>query len=137
MNALQINCYCNEEQMQIIIDRVLDFISIHDIKDIPDFDNTVEGVRVCVDFDCLLGKLSIRERYFDVFDNEIGRNRRIKQLGAEILDTDWDTLYEDTAVFSSRLKVELEKLNIENEKRNRKALEIAQDERQGLLNPHS
>jgi hypothetical protein len=119
MATLKINCYCSEEQMQIIIDRVLHFISIHDIDDLPDFDDTIEGVRVCVDFNYFLGKISIKES------------------GAEILNSDWDILNEDTAVFSSRLKEELEKLNIENEKRYRQALEIAKEERQGLLNPYN
>lgn len=84
MGALKINCYCTEKQMENIINKVVSHLNESELYDIPDFDEVYNNVRICLEFEC--------------FNNEV----ILKQ--SEILDSDWDLLYEDTAVLTSRLR---------------------------------
>lgn len=94
MGALKINCYCNEWQMSEIIayaDRHLtntDHISLNDI------DREFGDIRVCINFEVFMNTIKIKS--------------------AEILDSDWDLLYEDTAVLNSRLQNIIQQYNREH-----------------------
>ncbi|MDH6309320.1 hypothetical protein M2451_002794 [Dysgonomonas sp. PFB1-18] len=91
MGALKIDCYCNEKQMGKIIDMVAAHLYDSDRGDVADFDDVIDDMRICAQFDT----------YMDVV------NLRI----SEVLDSDWDLLYEDTAVFTSRLRAILNDYN--------------------------
>ena len=91
MGALKIDCYCNERQMEKIVTLVAEHLSDSDKGDIADFDDVVGDVRVCVEF----------EAYMDT----------VQLKTSEILDNDWDLLYEDSAVFTSRLRTVVSEYN--------------------------
>ncbi|MDU1892241.1 MAG: hypothetical protein E6767_16275 [Dysgonomonas sp.] len=84
MGALKIDCYCNENQMSNILSLLTKHLSDADRYGIDDFDDVIDDLRVCVEF----------ETYMDT----------IRLKTSEILDSDWEILYEDTAVFTSRLR---------------------------------
>lgn len=84
MGALKIDCYCNEKQMEKMVKMVANHLNDADRREIHDFDDIIGEVRVCVEFD----------NYMD--------SVRIKN--AEVLDNEWDLLYEDSAVLTSRLR---------------------------------
>lgn len=91
MGALKINCYCNEIQMTKIVKAIYSHLDDFDSSEVSDFDDTIGDVRVCVEF----------ENYVD----------GVQLKASEVLDQDWDLLYEDTAVFTSRLRLILEDYN--------------------------
>jgi len=91
MGALKIDCYCNERQMEKIVSMVAEHLADSDRGDISDFDDVVGDVRVCVEFDAYLDAVSLK--------------------ASEILDNDWDLLYEDSAVFTSRLRAVVDEYN--------------------------
>jgi hypothetical protein len=84
MGALKIDCYCNEKQMTDLVKAVTSHLYNSDRSEISDFDDVINGVRVCVEFDT----------YMDTVQLKV----------SEILDEDWDLLYEDSAVLTSRLR---------------------------------
>lgn len=94
MGALKIDCYCSEAQMEQILKLVKKHIDQHAGDETPDIDELVGDVRICIDF----------ENYMD----------ELRISASEILDSDWDVLYEDTAVLTSRLKPLIEAYNTDN-----------------------
>lgn len=109
MGALKIDCFLTESQMEKIVKRVSDHIASFSPEDIEDFDDEIEGVRVCVDF----------ESYLDM----------IELKASEILDSDYDVLFEDTAVFTSRLSKVVNTQNNDNIAAINQALQIREDQR--------
>ncbi len=91
MGALKIDCYCNEKQMEKIVNMVVDHLNSSDRTEISDFDDVIDELRVCVEFDTYMDKVCIKT--------------------SEVLDNDWDLLDEDTAVLASRLKSVLKDYN--------------------------
>lgn len=104
MGALKIDCYCNERQMSNIVNMVVNHLNNADLSDVSDLDDVVDGVRICVEFDS----------YMDT----------VKLKSSEILDSDWDLLYEDTAVFTSRLKSIMNNYNRSNKASLKQAADI-------------
>lgn len=113
MGALKIDCHCNETQMDNIVNAVLRHINNSDRSDIPDFDDTIGDVRVCVEFDSYLDLVGIRS--------------------SEILDSDWDLLYEDTAVFTSRLRSVVYDINNISKEATAQGIEILKDQMEYAL----
>ncbi len=107
MGALKIDCYCNEKQMEEIVRMVSGHIGDSDKGDIADFDDVVGDVRVCVEFDTYLDGISLKV--------------------SEVLDSDWDLLYEDTAVLTSRLRNVVDEYNKSNREIACQAHHIVQD----------
>ncbi len=95
MGALKIDCYCNEKQMEKIVGMVAGHLHDSDRGDVADFDDMVDDMRICVQFDTYMDTVNLRI--------------------SEVLDSDWDLLYEDTAVFTSRLRTIVDDYN-RNEK---------------------
>lgn len=91
MGALKIDCYCNEKQMASLVKAVTGHLYESDRSEIPDFDDVINGVRVCVEF----------ETYMDT----------VQLKTSEVLDGDWDLLYEDSAVLTSRLRAIVDEYN--------------------------
>jgi hypothetical protein len=91
MGALKIDCYCNERQMAGIIKSITSHLYNSDGIDVPDYDDVIGDIRVCVSFDAYMDTINVEE--------------------SEIFDKDWDLLYEDTAVLTSRLKPVLAEYN--------------------------
>ncbi|MBB4037011.1 hypothetical protein GGR21_002925 [Dysgonomonas hofstadii] len=91
MGALKIECFCNEKQMEKIVGMVAGHLTDCDRTDIADFDDMVDGVRVCAEFETYMDAVNVKT--------------------AEILDGDWDLLYEDSAVFTSRLRTVVDEYN--------------------------
>lgn len=104
MGALKIDCYLNESQM----DNIVKHVEKHLANDWDDFDDTIEGVRVCASFDKFLDKISIKQ--------------------AEILDADYLLLEEDTAVFKSRLTAIVRAINLSEQESINQAKEIRNDQ---------
>lgn len=107
MGALKIECYCTEVQMTKILRAVSGHLHDYVCSEVDDFDDTIGGVRVCVQF----------ENYMD----------GIAVKASEILDEDWDLLYEDTAVFTSRLRSVVTDYNKQQRTARRQSLEIRND----------
>jgi hypothetical protein len=83
MGALKIDCYCNEHQMQEIVNYTHNYLNYTDHLNISDIDREFDNIRVCISFEVFMDTLRLKS--------------------AEVLDADWDLLYEDTAVLNSRL----------------------------------
>ena len=113
MGALKRDCHCNETQMSNIVNSVLRHINNSDRREIPDIDDTIGYVRVCVEFDSYLDIVSIRS--------------------SEVLNSDWDLLYEDTAVFTSRLNRLVEDLNNRSKEATKQGFEILKDKMEYAL----
>lgn len=113
MGALKIDCHCNETQMDNIVNAVLRHINNSDRREIPDFDDTIGDVRVCVEIDSYLDIVSIRS--------------------SEVLNSDWDLLYEDTAVFTSRLNRLVEDLNDRSKEATTQGIDILKDQMEYAL----
>lgn len=90
-NFLPIECYCSEAQMDKIVKIITTHIHDSHMNDISDFDDVFGNVRVYVEFEPFLDKLEIKT--------------------SEILDSNWDLLYGDSAVLTSRLKPILKDYN--------------------------
>lgn len=84
MGALKIDCYCDEKQMASLVKAVTSHLYDSDRSEISGFDDVINGVRVCVEFDTYMDEIQLKT--------------------SEILDEDWDLLYEDSAVLTSRLR---------------------------------
>ncbi len=91
MGALKIDCYCNEMQMEKILKMVSNHLSESDGREVADFDDMIGDVRVCVEFETYMDSLELKS--------------------SEILDSDWDLLYEDSAVLTSRLRTVVDEYN--------------------------
>lgn len=113
MGALKIDCHCNETQMSNIVNSVLRHINNSDRRNIEDYDDIIGDVRVFVEFDSCLDNVSIRS--------------------SEVLNSDWEPLYEDTAVFTSRLKGLLKDLNERSKEATRQGFEILKDQMEYAL----
>lgn len=113
MGALKINCYCSETQMSNIVKEVTAHLSKYDGYDISDYDNTIDGIRVYVEFESYLDTLHLKT--------------------SEILDNDWELLYEDTAVFTSRMKSIVDDYNRENKEGIFQSEEIYKDQLESIL----
>lgn len=110
MGALKIDCFLTESQMENILKRISDHINSFSPRDIEDFDDEINGVRVCVVFDSYLDKIELSE--------------------SVILDAEeWDELLEDTAVFTSRLNKILKDQNNYNKASLEQSLQIQEDQR--------
>lgn len=83
MGVLKINCYCNEHQMQGILDYTEKHLTNADRISLTDIDKEFDGLRICIEFEVFMDTVKIKS--------------------AEVLDSEWDLLYEDTAVLNSRL----------------------------------
>jgi len=88
MGTLKIDCYCSEYQMDSIMNAVSGHLTNSDYPDISDFDDVIEGVRVCVGFEVFMDTVKIKV--------------------VEVLDSNWEVLPEDSAVLASRLRHFLE-----------------------------
>lgn len=108
MGALKIECYCNEDQMNRIVKAITTHLYESEKNELSDFDEEIEGVRVCVDFETILSKVAIS--------------------ASEILDKDWNLLYEDSAVLTSRLKSVINEYNKNSSDAYQQAEEILQDQ---------
>jgi len=91
MGALKIDCYCSENQMEKIVGMIARHLTDADRSEIADFDDVVGNIRVCVEFETHMDTVSVK--------------------ASEILDSDWDLLYEDSAVFTSRLRTVIDEYN--------------------------
>lgn len=106
-NYLQIECQCTASQMETILKTVAGHINVSQICEIEDFDDVICGVRVCVEFD----------KYFEKVEIKV----------SEILDNDYDLLYGDTAVFTSRLREFINEYNRNANEAYLQAMEIQND----------
>jgi hypothetical protein len=75
--------------------------------DVPDYDDVIGDIRVCVSFDAYMDTVNVK--------------------ASEILDKDWDLLYEDTAVLTSRLKPVLAEYNRDGKEAREQARNIDDD----------
>lgn len=107
MGALKIDCYCNEKQMTSIIKSVTSHLYNSDEMDVADFDDVIGDIRVCVSFDAYMDTVNVK--------------------ASEILDDEWDLLYEDTAVLTSRLKPIIEEYNRNGREAGEQASDILED----------
>ena len=107
MGALKIDCYCSEVQMEKVLKVVTNHINQHQDDEIPNIDDLVDDIRICIDFENYMNKIQI--------------------AAADILDWDWEPLYEDTAVLTSRLKTIVEAYNNDNVGLINQAKEIRKD----------
>lgn len=94
MGALKIDCYCNETQMEKMVSMVTKHLSQSDRSEISDFDDVIDDVRVCAEFETYMDSVVLKT--------------------AEVLDSDWDLLDEDSAVLASRLRSILDEYNRSN-----------------------
>ena len=94
MGALKIDCYCNEKQMNEILDTIVNYLTTMDRNELCDIDEEIGGVRVCIDF----------EIFMDI----------VKVKAAEILDNNWELLFEDSAVLASRLRPLMKAYNLDH-----------------------
>lgn len=107
MGALKIDCYCNEKQMTSILKSVTSHLYDSDEMEIIDFDDIIDDIRVCVSFDAYLDSINV--------------------VSSEVLDNEWDLLYEDTAVLTSRLKPIVEEYNRNGREAGEQASNILED----------
>lgn len=114
MGVLKIDCYCSESIMEHAVSLVVNHLENSDINELGDVDEEFGDIRICADFNI----------YMDT----------IKLKSAEILDSDWDLLYEDTAVFTSRLKTVLESYNTARKAILKQAYELHSDQLTEFLN---
>lgn len=108
MGALKIDCYCSEVEMNKILKHVIDHIDRCLDGEVADIDEVIGDIRLCVDFDCYMDELRVK--------------------ASEILDSDWDQLYEDTAVLTSRLKPVIESINRNNKESIAQCWQIRNDQ---------
>ena len=113
MGALKIDCHCNETQMDNIVNAISRHLNDSEINDISDFDDTIGGVRVCVEFNILLNEVDIQD--------------------VAVLDNDLDLLDEDTAVLKSRLKGVINEFNRSNNELTSQSADIRQDQHEYAL----
>lgn len=104
--------YCNTLQIKQFVNRVTDHIHRFDLQDMPDMDEIVFNVRICVDFDDMPDKLRIKT--------------------AEVLDQDWDLLPEDSIIFSSMLQPIVDEYNCNHRQAIAQCRQIRKDEIEGL-----
>jgi hypothetical protein len=118
MGALKINCFLDEIQMDDILKYVGTSINNSDIYDIEEIQEELFGVIVCV-------------RFIYDFD-PVNPEMTILGVGESlILDDDWDELYEDTAVFTSRLKEIVSFYNKRRRAALKQGMQIMDDENVG------
>jgi hypothetical protein len=91
MEALKINCYCDDRKMTQILGAVVRHLYDADCRQPADFDRVIGDTRVCVAFETCPGAVSVAT--------------------AEIFDSDWDPLIEDSAVLTSRLRPLVDEYN--------------------------
>mgnify|MGYP000868613220 CR=1 FL=1 len=108
MGALKIDCFCSETQMCEIIRTITNYLNTLDRDELCDIDEEIAGVRVCIDL----------EVFMDV----------IKLKAAEVLDDDWEPLFEDSAVLTSRLRPMIEAYNQNYTQARRQAQGIRKDQ---------
>ncbi|MFV0419336.1 MAG: hypothetical protein ACK5KT_11470 [Dysgonomonas sp.] len=106
-NYLPIECYCSEALMNKIVKAITMHIHDSHVNDISDFDDSFSNVRVCVDFEPYMDKLEIK--------------------AAEVLDSEWDLLYGDSAVLTSRLRAVLKDHNRGQKELHRQASDFMQE----------
>lgn len=109
MEALKILCYSSEIQMNSFVDHVADYLSLTDHASITNIDEVMDEVRLCVEFEVFMDRVIVKS--------------------AEILDADWDVLYEDTCVFNSRLRPVIEAYNRSHAQQLRQAMNIRSEYR--------
>lgn len=121
MAAQQIQCFTTEKQMDDALKLVLAELGKSDINDITDIDEVLiyrnnghnTEFRVFVEFDLSLDTIKVKQ--------------------AEILDSDWDVLFEDTAVFQYRIKTLAGVTNEANKELFKQGVEIRKDQHQFIL----
>ncbi|WP_029902210.1 hypothetical protein [Prevotella sp. 10(H)] len=91
MGALKIDCYCDEQQMENILKRIVCHLNDASVNEVSDFDDMIGNVRVCIEFETHMDTVQIKF--------------------SEVLDSDWNILFEDSAVLTSRLKPLLKEHN--------------------------
>lgn len=106
-NYLPIECYCSEAQMNKIVKSVTDHIHDSHASDISDIDDSVGNLRVCVEFESYMDKIEIKT--------------------SEILDSEWEVLYGDSAVLTSRLRSMITDYNRGNKELRKQSLDIRTD----------
>jgi len=107
-NILPIECYCNETQMSGIVKAVSSHMDVNDRRDISDFDSDFGCVRVIVEFEIYLDKISLKD--------------------VAILDHEREVLPEDTAVLESRLTTIVNSYNRRDAELRRQGLEVLSDQ---------
>lgn len=110
MGTLKINCQLSELEISDILEDVERKLYANNPVDIQDYDDEIHNVRIYVEYDCYLDTISIKT--------------------SEILNSDWEVLYEDTAVFTSRLKVIVDNYNQENLQLYNQSVEVQNDRRE-------
>lgn len=121
MAAQKIQCFTTEKQMDEALKLVQAELNKTDIKDISDIDKVMiysnnghrTEFRVCVEFDIYADSIWLKQ--------------------AEILNSDWDVLIEDTAVFQSRIKTLIGITNEANKELFVQSVEIRKDQLQSIL----
>lgn len=109
MEALKIFCYCSEKQMNSLVDHIAEYLTVTDHSSINNIDEEFYDVRLCVDFDVFMDQISIKS--------------------AEILNDDWEVLYEDTCVLNSRLRPLIQSYNQSHKQLVRQAMTIRNEYR--------
>lgn len=112
MGVLKINCHCDESQMDTIIGHIADYLYQTDRYTLGDIDEEIADMRVCVDFDVFMDTIRLKS--------------------AEVQDSDWETLYEDSAVLTSRLQSLLRDFNSDRREAIRQARQIRRDQLNSL-----
>lgn len=108
MGVLKIGCFCDEKQMDEMEKLVVDSIYSQSFDCLSDIDRPFGDMRICVDF---------------------GKSMTTLELKAvEVLDADWDVLYEDSAVLAYRLKLFVNEYNKQKKASRKQALDIISDE---------
>lgn len=109
MEALKIFCYSSEKQMNSLVDHIAEYLTVTDHSSINNIDEEFYDVRLCVDFDVFMDQISIKS--------------------AEILNDDWEVLYEDTCVLNSRLRPLIQSYNQSHKQLVRQAMTIRNEYR--------
>lgn len=120
MAAQQIQCFTTDKQMDDALKLVLAELGKSDINDISDIDEVLTycnnghhtEFRVCVEFETFLDTICVKQ--------------------AEILDSEWDILIEDTVVFQSRIKTLVGITNEANREILKQDIEIRKDQLQSI-----
>lgn len=107
MGVLKIDCFCDEVQMDKLTGYISEYLYNTDRLSIEDIDEEHDGVRICVEFDIFMDKVRLKN--------------------AEILNEEWDLLYEDSVVFTSRIRKILETYNEYNRNMRKQAIQIRND----------
>lgn len=112
LQPVQIMCVLTQKQIEDVVNYVSKSLPNNLKDDLSDIDELMynDSIRVCVDFGIgIFGDLEIE--------------------AAEILNSDWDVLENDSFAFSQRLKTVIEDYNLQHKGAYNQAIEIQSDQR--------